>query len=711
MAHRSSSRRPSLTVPGRVLAGFALAFGCAPADDEAADDPTEAEAEARAEVEAGGPTPQAFVAPGGRGEEVEVDESGAVVTRAPRPASVTPVDPEELAERQRESATFLAAAPIVDITDRTLDDMASRPATEAVRLLVSVDAPGFDFTRLRDTNEATRSASLEARKADVAAAQAPVEAALVGLGAHVSGRRWISTHLVVEATAGDVEEIASLPGVTKVVEDAAGQQSGWYDGNDVRREMLVEDLLDSGYDGLFGAHVGGKRIKLGIVEADPGVQDNWPDPDHVGWRSYGGSTWSRLQFMQSCNFNGCTSSSGGDGDTHGSAVMWAAGGDITDDQDPYYTYNTSQERRSGVAEEAKLYYYNGGGFCSGYESAIESMVSINMDVINMSLSIPNGQCDPAFDCMTDAIEAAQAAGTLVVAAAGNDGYWGGCTVEYPALLPQVLAVGATQSNDNVDYDDQFLMDRWFGFNHVGSARGPVPFNLAVSGSNNTAGVDLVAPGIWRRHFTDANNYSAQEMTGTSMAAPLVAGIAADMRDMFHSLGSSAGVEAETLFVNMLLLGDNFEMAPVGDRRTQVSDYTGYGRAKVHFPSSASLEGPWGWGWRAEHLDAGETKTWTVGGSGPESYSVEELKWAVTWFDHLLDASDVVIRIYDTCPPGGGAVQVAYDVSYNLRKTIHLLGDEIGGRCLEMRATAYQTPPGGVTIYSADYWHGGDPDEH
>ena len=693
-----------------LLTALAGATSCDAPGDDTVTDPIEAELDARLEVEADGPAPASFAAHGSVGESVEVDEHGGISLREPEPARSSFVESAELEARRAETDASVGT-PRRGATERTLADLAARPASEPVRLLVSVDAPRFDFKRLRGAPATSRSSLISTRRDEVAAAQLPVESELVDLGARIVGRRWISTHLVVETTAGDAASVARIPGVTKVVEDAATRQDAWYDGQDIRREMLVDSLEDNGYDSLQGSHDVG-RIEIAIIEANA-AGGNWPDPDHVGWRTMPTSTWSRLRAVEACNAFGCTASNQTGGNTHGSAVMWAAGGDLTDGQDPDWTTVAGRERRSGVAVEAELFYYTDGGSCAGIESALEEAVDEDVDIINMSLSIPNGECDASFDCMTDAVQAAHDSGALVVASAGNDGYTGACTVEYPALLPHVLAVGGTQSNDNVAYDDQGLMDRWVGNNHLWTATGPVGITLAGGGARNTAGVDIIAPGIYRRSFTTADNYNAGTWTGTSMAAPIMAGVAGNMRDMFDSIGwGSGGSDASSLMVNLLLLGDNWDWNTDDDLRTGISDTTGFGRAKVHFPTSASLTGPWGWGWRAEHLDEGETKSWTVGGAGAESYAVEEFKWAVTWFDEDLEnASDVVIRLYNTCAPGGTTQWVASDASFNLRKSIHLLGDEIGGRCLEMRATAYDTPPGGVVIWSADYWHSGDPEDH
>jgi thermitase len=104
----------------------------------------------------------------------------------------------------------------------------------------------------------------------------------------------------------------------------------------------------------------------------------------------------------------------------------------------------------------------------------------------------------------DAISAADAAGHLFVAAAGNDGADSDATTYYPAGydLPNVLTVAATDDGDR----------------------------LAAFSNYGARSVDLAAPGV-RIASTYPNNQYVY-LSGTSMAAPHVSGVAALIKSRF-----------------------------------------------------------------------------------------------------------------------------------------------------------------------------------
>jgi subtilisin family serine protease len=148
----------------------------------------------------------------------------------------------------------------------------------------------------------------------------------------------------------------------------------------------------------------------------------------------------------------------------------------------------------GAAPAADLYAVKvldkqGSGWLSDIIEGLQWSVANKMGVVNMSLGTPTYVA--AFDT---AVQNTIAAGVVVVAAAGNSGPTEG-TVNYPGAFPNVIAVGATDSADNI---------AWF------SSRGPE--------------VTLCAPGS--EIFSTYKGSTYATLSGTSMASPHVAGVAA-----------------------------------------------------------------------------------------------------------------------------------------------------------------------------------------
>lgn len=139
-----------------------------------------------------------------------------------------------------------------------------------------------------------------------------------------------------------------------------------------------------------------------------------------------------------------------------------------------------------LVHPVKILTKNGRGQLSDLIRGIGWAVDQRLPLINLSAGVP----EPS-DSLIRAVRAATAAGTLIIAAAGN----GGGTVGYPAALPEVVAVTALDSQNEV-----------------------APF--CASGK----GVDLSAPGV--SLLSTLPGGGTGRKSGTSFAAPLVAGAAA-----------------------------------------------------------------------------------------------------------------------------------------------------------------------------------------
>ena len=135
--------------------------------------------------------------------------------------------------------------------------------------------------------------------------------------------------------------------------------------------------------------------------------------------------------------------------------------------------------------------------CSAAANGIIAVVNAKASVVNLSFGSP-GQCFTLFRT----VEGAYGAGTLVVAAAGNEAQEGNAP-NYPAAWPHVLSVAA-----------------------IGQTLAPASF------SNSNAAVDIAAPGeavpvdTPVALDTDGTPDGVRVDTGTSFASPIVAGAAA-----------------------------------------------------------------------------------------------------------------------------------------------------------------------------------------
>ena len=139
---------------------------------------------------------------------------------------------------------------------------------------------------------------------------------------------------------------------------------------------------------------------------------------------------------------------------------------------------------------------------------IEAAVADGMDVINLSLGEP--EVEPSRDAVALALDAAAAAGVVPVVAAGNQGdSLGDGSVGSPASSRRAITVGAVAVEGGA-------LPALASF----SSAGPTPLSYRLK-------PDVVAPGVTILSSSPAATWELA--SGTSMAAPHVAGAAALLR--------------------------------------------------------------------------------------------------------------------------------------------------------------------------------------
>jgi thermitase len=140
----------------------------------------------------------------------------------------------------------------------------------------------------------------------------------------------------------------------------------------------------------------------------------------------------------------------------------------------------------------------GGGAVAGIATCIGDLVANGAKVISMSLGLTQDSA-----ALHDAVVAASSR-ALLVAAAGNGG---DTTANYPAYYPEVVSVAATDSRDQ-----------------------------RASFSTYNADVEVAAPGV--DILSTWNDGGYKVISGTSMATPHVAGVAAIIAGRYPGSGPS-----------------------------------------------------------------------------------------------------------------------------------------------------------------------------
>src|SRR5207249_1628256 len=189
-----------------------------------------------------------------------------------------------------------------------------------------------------------------------------------------------------------VAAIAASPGVLAVHRDGRLELAAEYAGAKTQSQTLVRSFLDDGAKGVEGGRTGGKQ-KLGIIELQATPYNNLPQINHPAFqfRGTGGTLMTRFQGVWDClnNAQTCVPSPAAPStpdSIHGQIVAAQAASSIEDGQDPAFpgTATLDQKDRSGITENASLYYWRIDALCSVMKVALQDAVARGVYVVNMS---------------------------------------------------------------------------------------------------------------------------------------------------------------------------------------------------------------------------------------------------------------------------------------------------------------------------------------
>jgi serine protease AprX len=332
---------------------------------------------------------------------------------------------------------------------------------------------------------------------------------------HATVVRRLATGAVILVNAAELNELAADPAVDHLSGDVPVGPS-----MSVSNQSTAADQVRAGSPGLLGigaiAGVTGQGIGIAII--DSGIAAH--------------TALSNKVIANVSLISG--DSSTGDGFGHGTHVagVIAGNGAAAANVTPLYT--------GGIAPGAQLINVRvlgrtGMGLTSdviaGIDWAIANRSKYNIRVINLSLGHPVFE-PAATDPLCAAVARAVQAGVVVVAAAGNYGVapngapiLGGITS--PGNSPFALTVGAVNTWATAKRSDDTVA--------TFSSRGPTRFELAVKPDLAAPGTKIISLEANRSYLATTYSFlhragsgtnAYMQLSGTSMAAPMVSGAAA-----------------------------------------------------------------------------------------------------------------------------------------------------------------------------------------
>ncbi|MCO5212134.1 MAG: S8 family serine peptidase [Caldilinea sp.] len=437
---------------------------------------------------------------------------------------------------------------------RAQEDAAGAPASYMLELAAPPAAAVYaGLTSGDQVNAAAATAATQRHLAAIDAAQQATTALLAQHGVPVLYRtQRVYNGIAVRARPEQIAELAALPGVAAIRRiipaqpdnatsvpylDAPLLWEGLDGATPARGEGMRIAVIDTGIDYLH-ADFGGPATGAAYAANDPtviGDVPGFPGIKIAGGYDFAGDRYNADPDARAYNPIPQPDPDPMDCYGHGTHVAGtAAGFGVTGDSAAYNgPYSASANLGAlrigpGVAPLAELYALKIFG-CAGSSDLVplamewavdpdgDGDFADRVDVINLSLGSPYGEL---YDPTTIAADNAAQLGVIVVASAGNSGddFF---VVGSPSNADRSISVAAIQHGQVTLADGEMQRVEYAaGF----SSRGPRAGDAGLK-------PDLAAPGVGIVSASSLSGSGARTLSGTSMAAPHVAGVMALLREL------------------------------------------------------------------------------------------------------------------------------------------------------------------------------------
>lgn len=539
-----------------------------------------------------------------------------------------------------------------------------------------------------------RAWAIEDRKTAMRALHQDAVDAIEALGGDVEYSGFVSNAVVARLTREALVALLERRDVTHIETELLPDFDGTH-GKAIREYTQIQQYIDEGFDGEMSS---GRNASFNDIWV--AVIDNDIDPDHPAWEDCSPSSTCASRLKRIWRFDGTTwntvaASSTSGTDQHGNSVAGQLIADLTDNQAGGIPTALWKNNRSGMTLESAFDFIEFTGSATMI-SVVDKVVEESYDIVNMSSTFKSQATLCNTDHSTnDQVDRAWLDGVFWVGTPGNPGHH---TDDY-ALCDQVDGFGLGDNDCTVfppgTAAGTFTANGYdFTPNDLDSA---AIYVCAAQGDDvhRRNLIDVAAPG-GREGTTLAafDDTYGGPVVGTSFAAPVVAGAAANLKDWLITNYGQSHANTRGRLATYLLVGADRQLQNGTFGPREMDDMWGAGRLQMRLFEAEGMDTPWrSYAWFG-HVDEDEVfeKPLREDGSGTNldvPTDVEEFRAAMWWFEPNVGSTETPADVdFQICRDSGTGCLFANDVAPQHRR---LFKDNVAGDAWTVTITGTDIP--------------------